>query len=64
MKLRIAIGAALALVASSGCQQPAGPDGPIWQEVSEVSMSVEQVAQRDKALAARDAMFTKLKVGR
>jgi hypothetical protein len=61
MKACIAIGAVVGLLAFSGCQHSANPDGPVWQEVSEASMTAEQAAQRKKALAARDAMFTKLK---
>jgi hypothetical protein len=56
----IATLAVLFLVAP-GCRQPAQDAGKAWKAVTEDDMTPEQMAQRDKALAARDAMFTSLK---
>ncbi len=57
----IVTGTALGVLSLGGCQQPPDQVEPTWQVVAETSMTPEQAAQRDKALAARDTMFTKLK---
>jgi hypothetical protein len=44
-----------------GCGQPTHEAEPAWRIVSESQMTGQQAAQRDKALAARHAMFTALK---
>lgn len=61
MRNLTAIGWALATLALGGCQQAPGPEQPAWEVVVQDSMTPGQAAQRDKALAARDAMFAKLK---
>jgi hypothetical protein len=43
-----------------GCQHPQ-QEGSDWQVLTEAQMTPDQTAQRDKALAARDAMFQALK---
>jgi hypothetical protein len=46
---------------ASGCR-PAAQDGvPGWQIITESRMTTEQTVQRERALAARDAMFATLK---
>lgn len=54
---------ALILLAAmaSGCRQQPQEANTAWQTVTEGSMTTEQAAQREKALAARDAMFASLK---
>lgn len=54
---------ALVLLAAmaSGCRQQPRDAETTWQTVAEGNMTTEQAAQREKALAARDAMFTSLK---
>jgi hypothetical protein len=49
------------LISMHGCRQPTPEAEPAWRVISESQMTGEQAAQRDKALAARDAMFTSLK---
>jgi hypothetical protein len=49
------------LISVHGCRQPTPEAEPAWRVISEGQMTGEQSAQRDKALAARDAMFTSLK---
>lgn len=49
------------LIVVPGCRQPAEDTGATWAVIAEGDMRPEQTAQRDKALAARDAMFTSLK---
>ena len=44
-----------------GCQGPQEQEETAWLVVAEDRMTPDQTAQRDKALAARDAMFTSLK---
>lgn len=63
MKKLTATVAALAsmFVMTLGCRQPTQTADATWQTVTEDSMTTEQAAQREKALAARDAMFTSLK---
>lgn len=57
----IATFAALLLVAS-GCRQPTQESADTaWTPVAEGDMTSEQMTQREKALTARDAMFTSLK---
>lgn len=61
-KLAVALAALVSLfLATIGCRQPAQQVDTAWQGVAEDSMTTEQAAQREKALAARDAMFTSLK---
>ncbi len=61
-KLAVAIAALVSLLVTTfGCRQPAQQVDTTWQGVTEDSMTTEQAAQREKALAARDAMFTSLK---
>lgn len=52
---------ALPLVATFGCRQSSQDGAAAWQAVAEGSMTTEQAAQRERALAARDAMFASLK---
>jgi len=52
---------ALVLLVAPGCRQPAQDAGTAWTIVAEGDMTAEQTAQREKVLAARDAMFTSLK---
>jgi len=52
---------AVLLLVAPGCRQPAQDAGKAWRVVTESDMTPEQTVQRDKALAARDAMFTSLK---
>lgn len=61
MRRVVAIGMALTVLIIGGCQQAAGPNEPAWEVLAQGSMSPKQAAQRDKALAARDAMATRLK---
>lgn len=63
MKRLSALTAALALflLVAAGCRQPTQEASTAWQVVAEDNMTPEQTAQREKALAARDAMFTLLK---
>ena len=63
MKKLPALIALLALVplVTAGCRQPAQDTATGWTIVAEDDMTPEQAAQRDRALAARDAMFTSLK---
>lgn len=49
------------LLVAPGCRQPAEESGMTWAVIAEGDMGPEQMAQREKALAARDAMFTSLK---
>ncbi len=60
MKGFAAIGATLALLASIGCQRTDEAE-TTWTTVAQDGMSDTQAAQRDRALAARDAMATRLK---
>lgn len=60
MKGVLAIGITLALLISIGCQKM-DQDETTWTTVGQDSMSGDQSAQRDRALAARDAMATRLK---
>jgi hypothetical protein len=55
-----AAGAMLFLVVS-GCGQPAQDAATAWQTVAEAKLTAAQTAQREKAMAARDAMLTSLK---
>lgn len=52
---------AVLLLVTSGCRQPAQDAASLWQIVSEAKLTKSQMAQREKALAARDAMFASLK---
>lgn len=52
---------AVLLSLTAGCRQPAQGVASDWQTVSEGEMTAAQTAQREKAVAARDAMFTALK---
>jgi hypothetical protein len=52
---------AVLLPVAPGCRQPAQDAGKAWKVIAEDDMTPAQTAQRDKALAARDAMFTSLK---
>jgi len=52
---------ALLILATLGCRQPAQDTDAAWEIVAEGDMTTGQAAQREKALAARDAMFTSLK---
>jgi hypothetical protein len=63
MKNRSALTAAMALflLVVAGCRQPTQDAGTTWQVVAEDNMTPQQTAQRERALAARDAMFTALK---
>ena len=49
------------LLVVPGCRQRAEESGTAWTVIEESDMGPEQTAQRDKALAARDAMFASLK---
>jgi hypothetical protein len=49
------------LLVGHGCLQSTQDTGKAWTVVAEEEMTPEQTAQREKALAARDAMFTSLK---
>jgi hypothetical protein len=49
------------LFMASGCRQPSQDTGTTWTAVEESDMMPEQTVQHEKALAARDAMFTSLK---
>jgi hypothetical protein len=60
MKSVLAIGITLASLTSVGCLRT-GPEETTWKTVGQDSMSGDQNAQRDRALAARDAMASRLK---
>lgn len=60
MKGVLAIGMTLAVLTSMGCQKT-DQDGTTWTTVAQDRMSDDQTAQCDRALAARDAMATRLK---
>lgn len=60
MKGVFAIGITLAVLTSVGCQK-LEQDEATWTTVAQDGMSGDQIAQRDRALAARDAMATRLK---
>jgi len=60
MNARIAILATLLLMVA-GCRQSVQETGKAWTIVTEDDMTPKQTAQLEKALAARDAMFTTLK---
>lgn len=47
------------MLTTVSCQKT-GPDEPTWKIVALDRMTPDQAAQRDKALAAREAMFTRL----
>lgn len=49
------------LISMHGCRQPTPEAEPAWSVISESQMTSEQATQRDKAVAARDAMFESLK---
>lgn len=49
------------LLVAPGCRQSAEESAATWDVIAEGDMGPEQMAQREKALAARDAMFTSLK---
>ena len=57
----VTVAVAVLLLVISGCRQPAQDAASVWQNVSEANLTRGQMAQREKALAARDAMFTSLK---
>jgi hypothetical protein len=60
-KLNALIVILVSLLVAPGCRQPAEESGTTWTVIVEGDMRPEQTAQREKALAARDAMFTSLK---
>jgi len=60
MKNVLAIGMTLAVLTSVGCQKT-DQDETTWKTVAPDRMSDDQAAQRDRALAAKDAMATRLK---
>jgi hypothetical protein len=60
-KLNALIVILVSLLVVPGCRQPAEESGTTWTVIAEGDMRPEQTAQREKALAARDAMFTSLK---
>ena len=57
----VTVAVAVLLLVTSGCRQTAQDAASVWQIVSEAKLTKSQMAQREKALAARDAMFTSLK---
>jgi hypothetical protein len=59
--LNVMIATVVVLLAVPGCRQPAEETGTAWTVVSQDELGPAQTAQREKALAARDAMFTSLK---
>lgn len=59
MKSFAAFGVALAALASGGCRET-GTTQSAWKPVAQESMSDVQAAQRERALASREAMFTRL----
>ena len=60
-KLNALIVILASLLVAPGCRQPTEDTGTSWTVLAEGDMRPEQTAQREKALAARDAMFTSLK---
>jgi hypothetical protein len=52
---------ALLLLTAHGCRHAEQDTGQTWTVVAEEQMTPEQRTQRDRALAAREAMFTSLK---
>jgi len=61
MRDLLMLGTVLAVLVVGGCRQTAEPNEPAWKVLAEGGMSPAQAAQRDAALAAREAMFTELK---
>lgn len=59
MKMIVIVGALLLVL--PGCRQSEEETGTTWTLIAEGDMGPDQSAQREKALAARDAMFTSLK---
>ena len=49
------------MLAVPGCRQPTEETGTAWTVVSQDDMGPQQTAQLERALGARDAMFTSLK---